>query len=656
MTKIEKSKKSKGPIRTEAIIPVTILLVLGYLYFAFLFDLNLKSAFEWAGYKALGSEVNIAKVETSFYHASISIQGIEITDSEVPTRDSISIGEVRFSMLWDALLRAKILINEMAVQGVSFHTPRKYPGKVAPPPAPTKEEPSLVATEAGKLKDAALDKTKEEYNENILGDVASMLSGSSSDAQLEKLKESLPSKKMAEELQKNLQDRSKIWDEKIKTLPQGKEIQSLGDRLGKVKTKDFKSVDELQKSLQELDAIFKEADSKYKTIDAVQKIVSEDLKKTQDEFKALEAQVKVDTKTLEDHFHIPKIDAKSLTMALFKKYMGPYEAKFNRYKALADKYLPPKLLKKKTAEEKAEEAKSKLEAHVREKGVTYEFGRQNAYPAFWIKRIGISSQAGVSPYSGNISGEILDITSNQRVTGKPTTAKISGDFPSAQLSGLKLNALLDNRGESSKVDLSMNVGSYVIDQMKLVESSDANIGFKKAEAKLAVDLELLGLKDLKLNMRNDFSKIDYSISASNSNVDEILKKVFSGIALVNVNVAGAGTFPKVNFDISSNLGAELQKGFETQIQAKINDAKAKVQAMIDEQVGKQKAQIEQQINSAKAQVEGEVKKVQDQLNTQKKQAEGKVDSAKKDAENQAKKKLEGDGQKALDDLKKKFGL
>ncbi len=641
-----KQKKSKGPIRWEAIIPFTIICALIGAYFHFFFDGHLRRGLEWVGYNAVGAEVNIRKVETSFFNASLRIQGIQLTDAEKPTHNSLEIGDIRFSMIWDALLRAKVAINEAAIEQISFGTKRKHVGKVKPP-EPVSNEPGM----AEKIKEQALKEAQEQAGQNVLGDIIAMLSGSDSNAQLQKLQDSLPSKSLLKNFDKNLKAKQKAWDQRIKTLPQGKDIQALGKRLENIKTKDFKTPQELQTSLQELDKVIKEGDSMYKQAQSVADDLGKDLKALDADYKVIEKQVKEDIKKLEQHFRIPSLDAAAISKAVFNHYLQPYKAKFYRYKSMADKYLPPNLMKK--GDEKEEVA---LQPHPREKGISYEFGRPNAYPLFWVKRAAVSSQAGVTPESGNIKGEILNISSNQRTTGKPTEVKISGDFPAQQIMGFLTHITLDNRKEESEVGYKFQVASYQISGKELVQSPDVTIAFAKATGSFGVSGRLVGLKNITLNMQNAFKSIEYKVSSTNEIADEILKNVFNGIPVVTLTADAKGVIPDIPISINSNLGPELQKGFEKQIQAKIDEARKKIQALVDEEIGKQKAKIEAQLNQLKGQLEQEVKKAEAQLNEQKKQAEARIEQAKKDAENQGRKQLEKEGQKAIDDLKKKFGL
>ncbi len=657
--KSQKPKKKQGPIRTEAVVPFLIVAVLVWGYFHFLFDKNIKSLLEYGGYQIIGAEVDIATLDTSFWNASFRMQGIEITNSEKPSSNIIRIGDIRYGLNWDGLLRARFVVNEMAIEQIEFNTQRSHPGRVKPPepPKPKSTEPSALEKEGNKLKNEALEKTKEQYSDNILGDVASMLSGTSGGDQIKNIENSLPSKAKLQQFEVELKAKQDKWQTKLKTLPQGPEIQALGDRLNKVKIKDFKSPQELQDSLKQIEVIFKDADSKVKAVQATSDEFNADFKSIDQNFKEIDAQVKKDIKDLEARFKIPQIDAKSITRSLFYRYMGPYLNMFNKYKLMAEKYMPPKVLSQvKGQNTNKEDSEIEIKPHPRAKGVTYEFGRANSYPLFWIKNISISSQAGATKEAGNIKGQITNITSNQKLIGKPTVGIIEGNFPGMNVSGLAAKISLDTTNEESRLDYEFKVASYPIDGKELVNSPEAHVAFKKAEGSINSSGSLIALNTFQFKLENQIQKIEYDTSAKNEVVDGILKDVFKNIPIVTLEADGKGELPDLPMNLDSNLGRELQKGFEKQLKKRIDEEKEKLQAAIDQAIGKQKEQIEAQISKAKNQYEIELKKINDQIQTQKNQANTKVDGAKKDAENQAKKKVEGEGKKVIDDLKNKFGL
>lgn len=655
-TKPAKVPKKKGPIRFEAIIPVTVIVVLIGAYTHFFFDTHLKQAIEWGGYQALGSEVNVASLQTSFFKGSFRMQGLEITNSDRPTHNMLSIGDIRFSVLWDALLRARFVVDEMAVEQVEIDSQRRHPGKVKPPEPEKKkvdQGPSALETEGNKLKDEALKKTQSTYQGNVLGDLAKMLSSGGTQFDAKSIEDSLPSKARIKELEADFQKKQKVWDEKIKALPKGPEIQALGDRLGKVKIKGFSNPQEVAESVKQIDQILKEADQKIKLVQSTSSELDSEIKLWDKSLKELDAMVKKDVADLEKRFSIPKLDAASLSRGIFEQYLNKYMGQIKHYQALAEKYVPPNLMKK-----GSKEPDPSIQPRPRAKGVTYEFGRPNSYPAVWIKKISVSSKAIPNSMVGDLSGKITDVTSNQILIGRPTIAEFNGQFPGLQMYDLRSKLTVDNLKQESNISLISSIGSYNVDGKQLVDSPDVKIGFSKAIGEVkAFNFNLVGLKNFKLGFKNLFKQVTYEVSAKNDIADGILKSVFKELPIITVDAEVAGTLPDTySPEVSSNLGTELQKGFEKQVKAKIEEARKKLEAMVNDAIGNERKKLEGEFAKVKGQIDGEVKKVNDQINQQKASGEQKISAAKKDAENSAKKQLEQQGQKTLDDLKKRLGF
>lgn len=642
--------KKKSILRWEAIIPFVVIWTVVAIYFTVFFDLHFKKALEWGGYKVIGAEVNIGDLKSSFTQAHIEIKKIQITNADQPMKNVVEIGSIRFGMLWDALLRVKFVINEAAIEQIAFNTPRTHRGKVAPPPPPP------APGEKSKLeeyKQQFLTTAQEQAGDNVLADAIALLSGSDVENQLKQLESKLPSKELVEKFEKDIKTKETEWNAKIKTLPQQKDLDALNNKLKGIKTDRFSGPQEVLISLKQLDEILKEGDSMYKNVQTTANDLQSDIKNVEKDFKVIETQIKTDIKTLETHFKIPNLDPKAITMSLFNKQIQPYKAKFFKYKSMAEKYIPPNLLKK--ADGSTEET-PQIQPHPREEGISYEFAKKNAYPLFWIKRAGISSQAGLTPGAGNIAGEILHITSHQKIIGLPTTATLKGNFPPQQIRGFGMKLVLDNTKQESLITYDVNVGSYPLSEKILVSSSDVEIGFKKADGQLNISGRLQSFKNHSAELKNNFSNIDYLVSAKNKVADEILKNVFNDIPTVTLNATTEGQLPKFSLSMNSNLGPEIQKGFEKQIKVKIAEARTKIEAKVNEEVGKQKARLEQEVKKIRSQVDSEIAKAKNQIESERAKINQQIETVKKSSENKAKKDLEEKGKKAVDELKKKFGL
>ena len=655
-TKGVESKK-KGFIRWEAILPTAIILGLISAYFILFFDTHFKRGIEYIGYSVVGAEVNVESLHSSFFQASISIKGIQLTNSEKPTHNIMSLGEIKFAMSWDALLRGKILIEIASIEQIQFDSLRKTPGKVKPP-EPVNNEPSFIEKEGQKLANEAIQNTKEEYKDNVLGDIANLLSGGNTQEQLKNLESQLKSKTRLAEMQKEFSTKQIQWNEKLKNFPQQKDLSDWSDRFKKIKTANFTSPQELQDSLQQFQALMQEADNRLKTIDKSGQELTADLKSIDGQLKDLEKLVQSDIKELEAHFKIPKIDAKAITHSLFNRYAGPYLAKFNKYQSMANKYLPPGLINKK----KADPEDIQIQPRKRDRGISYEFGKTNSYPFFWLKKARISSKAtqGV-PALGNLEGEALNVTSNQVLIGHPTELNFRGNFPELQINGIEAKLTLDHTKPSHKESIMAQIASYPVDKKMLLASKEIEFGFAKAIGSTNIQASFSD-RLFNFSISNSYKQLDYIVSSSNKEVDSILKQIVSGIPVWSIDAKGSGVLPDLPIQLESNLGGELASGFQKILQQKIAEAQAKVKTIIDDAISKERLKFEGEITKAKAQIETELTKIKDSLTKQKTELTAKIEETKNEGSKKAQKQIEAeikkrigpDAQKKLDDLKKKI--
>lgn len=659
--KAQKTKKPQGPIRWNAIIPFLIVSFLVYLYFLMFFDSHIKSAIEWAGYKVVGAEVNVGTFKSSFTKGQVQISKIQITNSEKPDYNSLELADIRFDLNWDALLRVKFVIEEIAVEGVQFMSKRAYRGKVAPPEPPS-NEPSFTQ----QLQNRAINKLDKENQNNLLGDIAQFLKTGSFDAQLTDLKSQLGSKKLIDDLNLKWKNKQTEWQAKVKTLPSSEDLNLFKERFNKIKFQDFGSLQELDTSVKEAESLINDINARTKQVAELKQQLDTDIKSIDQDKKSVEQQIKTDIDTLKSRFQIPKIDAGNFAKELFMSYLTPYVQKLDQYKAMAQKYLPPKYAKM-VAGEKTDKVDDTIQPMPRTSGVSYEFPIKNGYPLFWIQKVALSSKSNAQADYGDITGLIQHITSNQSQIGHPTSMKVNGSFKKSNIEGITLNALFDNRSSEAKINFDFGVAAYPISDISLMNSNDGQIKIPSTVSNLVTRGEIIAFKNYDLELINTFSNVNFDIQAKDATISEILKSTLGTINKFDLQAHLSGELKNLDVHIKSSLGADLEKAFQNLLQAKIKEANEKLQAAVNAEVDKLKAQLNEQIETVKKQAESEIKKVQAQIEEQKKQVEqkiaqakkdfdDKINKAKKDAEDEARKKLEQEVKKQAEELKKKLGL
>lgn len=654
--------KKASIIRWNAVIPFFIVVLLTGIYFALFFDSHMKSAIEWAGYKSLGSEVNLDSFQSSFIKGNVALNGLQITSPEQPDYNSIELGAIRFDVKWDALLRLKFVVEEMAVENIRFMSKRKYRGKVAPPEPEEVNKPGL----ASQLQDKALGKIDERGKGNLLGDLSAFLQTGDYKTQLANIESQLVSKQMANEIKAKWDGKQKNWDAKLKALPTEANFKSYQTRFAAIKAKDFKTPQELNDSIKQFNTLKSEVDAKLKLVNDTKNEFNADLAQIKKDHATLDEQIKTDIASVKDHLKIPKLDSKQIAKSIFMDYLGPYVRKLDKINQLAEKYLPPKYSKmvnekldsqallsgKKKPVEKEED--DTIQPHPRSDGVTYEFPVKNGYPLFWIQKIKISSRSTAQADYGDIDGVIQDIVSNQRQIGKQTEMHITGDFKSKNISGLKLDAFLNNLKEVPAAGMDLAIAHYPLQSMELMNSPDGTVSMPQASLSIAANAATEGFKNYSIGLTNIFKNVQFNLTAKEKVVEELLKNAFSQLQSFDLKAEAKGELSNLDIYVASSLGDKLEDALSASVKQKVDAINQEIKLKIDNEIGKIKGDIEKQISTLTKGYVGNANESQAKLDAQKNLADDKIAQAKKDAESKAKRQLEEKGKKTLDDLKKKI--
>lgn len=631
-----KKPKKKSIIRYEAIVPFAIVVTIICLYFAIFFDNHVRRLLEYVGTRANGAEVNIRSFETSFFKASLNMGKIEITDIDKPTHNKFEIGEVKWKMLWDAILRAKVVVEDASILDIRLGTQRKSPGRVLPSNNDT--SPGLV----DQVRQKTLAKIEDQYSSNVLGDLAAVLGGADPKDQLKNIQGSLQSEARIKQLQDELKKKETAWKARIEALPDSKEIQAVGDRVKTVKTKDFKNPAEVQASLKQIDQIIRDADAKVKEVNSTSKALTGDIGVYEKAFADLDDMVKKDIADLESRLKIPKLDSKSLSQFV----VGPLfldkvkQAEF--YMNKARKYMPPK----KTAEEKA--AYARPTPRERSEGRNYKFGRPKSYPLFWVKKGQISSQVTQSDWAGDLEGTLRNLTDDQPTIGLPTTFQFKGNFPKQNVFGVDGNLTIDHVTEVPREALDLKVASYGLGATKLLNSPDASVNLESAKVGSQFNAELSG-ENVKIGLYSMFNQTDYQIAAKQKVLEDLLKKVFASLPQITMAASAGGTWADLKMDLNTNVGDELAAGFQREVNVKIAEARAQLKATIDQRIGGEKEKLTAQFKKVESQIKGALGSKQAEVDKTK----GGLEDAKKQASREQGKKLEDEGKKLLEGFKKK---
>ncbi len=632
-TENTKKKKAKGPIRLEVILPVTILCGLTYAYFTFYFDKHLKDGIEWAGTQGVGAEVNVGSLKTSFISGSFKMNKLEITNKEKPNHNIIEIGNIRFKFLWDALLRAKFVVEDASILTIQMDTKRSSPGKVIPPPPPS--DNSMMA----KVQNQIISQAKDRFKGNVLGDVIALAEGINYQDQIEKLRDSLKSEARINEMMVEVNSKKEYWDGEIKRLSDTSVIDEIQN--------EYKAFEQEKNSIEKakkIPTLIKLADKAKKQIEDIQtsaKTLQTEVTKITAYPKEVENLVKQDISSLQGHFKIPKLDFSDFSSMLFGTDLMNYVVQAKKYQAMAKQYMP---------EKKKEDESEKIIPPQREVGKTYTFPITKGFPLFWLKNAAISSKATEGEFAGDFSGSLSNVTTSPKVVGIPTVLDLKGDLKAKKINGVQLKVTVDHTKMKPKQMLEMKVASFPVPEKMLSNSSDLTFGLKESNAKVNFSATLYD-ESLDIRWINVLNSPNYVVEAKNKVIQEVISNVVKGIPTVSLEARAHGPWSDINWSLKSNLGEDLATGLKAEVGKKIDEAKAKLEGLINEKILAKKTELLNQVNQTKAKYEGELKKLIAKGDEQKKKIETELKEAQQKATGGATDKLKEQGKKLLKGFK-----
>ncbi len=629
-------------IRFEAIVPLCLMAIIAALYGRLLMDANLRTTLEWTATRIYGAEINIARIKTSVFNASFLLEGLEITDKEKPTQNLVKIGSIKFEFLWDALLRAKFVVVDSGIFDIKVYSPRKTPGIILP-----KDATSYLALQ--KLEDGILDQGKEEFNGNALGDIAAILGGADPTSQIDSIKDSLKSEQKIDDISASIDVKEKEWKKRLGSI--GKT-----DKLKKIK-KAVKAINFKKnpiKALKQYNTAIKDVKQTVKEYTDATNEIQRNIKEFKNNFNDIDTLLKSDVAALKGRFKIPEINVADFSKNLFGNMFKSKVASFKKYSSIAKEYMPPSKEDKAKTKGSQDEGKSMaLVPHKRDNGKDYKFPVTTGYPLFWLKRAGISSKDDGSAFSGDLLGEITNFSTDPQIIKTPTKINFAGDFKGQSIHGIDVNIIIDNLSQVGKTVLDGQVRSFPVSGMEFSKSESINFGINKAVGHTKIHGEMLGDKMI-VKVKSEFTKIDYQLEAKNSNVDEILTNVVTGISIITLRASATGHSDNLNWNIKSNLGQEISKGIKGQVQDKINQAEAKIQKLVNDKIGNKRKALEQKYSKLKGQLDKLLGDKKKNIANSKNQILSDVKNKQK--ANSPKKKVEKKARNLIKNLGKKIKL
>lgn len=570
-------------IRWSFLIITAIIIALIAILNILFFDKILKKIIISAGQTAVGAKVEIDYLKTSFKNCSVTINGFRAADKNNYFKNLVDIEKVRFDVRFAPLLRKKVVIDEMSVDGLRWQTDRKTSGELP------KKKKSNEESKFSKMFKSAKDKTVTEFNNLPSVETFNKIQDQIKNFDINKLIEDsgLSSIKEVEKVSQDLQNKYKSYQDKVNNFNYEEKInkaKTLADELSKSKFGSLADIANTAKKVNELKALKKEFDDILTELNNAKK----DISTTVDVTKQIKNTVTKDVNMICEKISIPTLNTKNISQMIFgTKWVSRVE-KTLYYISIIKQYIP----------EKSEEKEVK-EVKQRALGRDILF-REKLYPSLLISLMKLSGTTAKTKEEQGIdfSGLIKNISSSPSLVNAPITLELNGNNATQKL---EVSGLFDHRTKDSKdnikVELTGLSGTLLNiepnDYLPLVDTANVNVAgnfdLNNSGFLCSADIAFKDIKEKALNSVE--GNLKYLVQITNS------------IKSFDVNLT-AQTQDSENLDvkINSDIDKKLYDAMSKMFSAKVNEAKDKIKQKVNELAQAKVKEIEKSLQGQKDQV------------------------------------------------------
>lgn len=541
-------------IRWQGLIAFVVVVGLMAAIWFLLLDQAVEWLIERAGTAAVGAKVELGRADVTLVPLGLTLSRLQVANPDEPMTNAVEIARIAGSLDGLNLLRRKVIIEEMVLDGVRFNTQRTTPGAVAERPKKPEDAPSKF-DELFSLPEVRLQDPKEILAKELDG---------------------LKSLTLAENLRAEAEAEKDKWKQRIAELPDRTKLDEYRKRIeglksaGKGGLGGILGVGEAQKIHEDLTRDLERIAGTKKDLEqtvASLKQRAGDIAKTPQE----------DVKRLMEKYSFSGQGLTNLTRTLFAGPIAGYvETALRWHERLEPLFSPSE------GEPPNTQAKTEVELvkPLRGKGMDVRFKERAPLPDFLIR----TARASVDIPAGAIQGTMKNITPDQHILGSPMTFAFAGE----QLKGLEsisLDGTVNRVNRAKHKDrVQVKVVAYRLENLGL-GAEGAPVSLKQGLADLNVKATLEGGGiDATVGSRIRSMQMAASGKLAAGPVGEAIAGALSDIKAFQLTAKVTGTQERYDVQLDSDIDQILKDAVGKQAKAQIAKLEGQLRAAVEEKV------------------------------------------------------------------------
>jgi uncharacterized protein (TIGR03545 family) len=543
-------------IRWQGLIGFLVVVgLLGGIWF-FLVDAVVKAVIESTGTRVIGARVELEKADLGLIPLGLSLRGLAVTDVDKPMRNALEIAQIDFLLDVGAILRRKVIVNKMTLDGVRFATPRKRSGAIQRKTKPDKEEGAVDKTGPSALEKA--------LQKSGCKEVA-LPSFSAPDIERLLAQEALQTVSLAKKIAKDVRSRKNSWEQELANLPDEKRLDDYRIRIEKLSGKK-KGLGDVLGAANDAVAIQKDLDRDMKRLKGAKKGFDDDLAALKRDLTRLKESSRQDIERLKKKYTISSKGLANMSMLIFGESLCGGIQKAHAWGQRLWPYIG-KLPKQKGKDEPT------TAKPIRGRGLDVRFPEQNPLPDLLVRL----ARAQVLLDAGELAAKIENLTTDQRLTGVPTTFNFLGREMRAVKSINGQGSLNFMKKNAPRHTLRLAATDYQLVDISLRDDATMPLTISKALADFDLTAELAGPQiDATLSVNLDGVALDAGLPEDGDHLMKTIADTLVKVDRFQVSAVVGGSLEDLTVRLTSDLDRIL-KGAAGDL---IRKEGAKLEAMI----------------------------------------------------------------------------
>ncbi|GJL58918.1 MAG: hypothetical protein NPIRA03_17750 [Nitrospirales bacterium] len=489
----------------------------------FFVDGWVKGAIEGAGTKAVGAKVELDAADLSLFPAGLSLTRLQVTNPKTPMTNAVEVGRVTMSLDGLNLLRRKVIVEEMTVEGVRLDTPRTTSGAVQPVSDMSPEEESgmfALALPALEVPDV----------KNILE------------------KEDLETLRMIETLKEDMQREKEAWKTRLEKLPGKAQLAQYEERVKNLKKAGKGGLDGLLGGVGEVQALKQDIEQEIQSLTGAKKEFENTVASLRTRFKQIQTAPQRDIQHLKAKYHLSPQGLANMSQTL----LGPQIGWWVHQGATWYERAKPLLEGARTGEG---EDGPQVHKPLRGKGLDVHFKEAHPLPDFLIRSTKVSADLNF----GGLAGTVHNITTDQPTLGQPTTFDFSGDRLKGVQSVTLEGALNHVEPADSKDQFTVQAKGYELTNVALSKDAKWPVTLTSGVGDINVNTELKG-QALTVHGAGILRAIHLTAGRGDDSnpLTKALSSAVTDISQLSIQADVTGTLDQPDVTVSSDLDRILQ--------------------------------------------------------------------------------------------------